>query len=90
MLYEDDAPRVEVGARGWWAETPLKGLRRPRPIGAAQSRVDRLIAQTGRWALGHILGGAISQAYIMLWSSWARLWQCATYGPVNVRNRRDT
>jgi len=30
--------------------------------------------------------GRISQAKIMLWSSWARLWQCATHGPVKVRN----
>ena len=28
--------------------------------------------------------GMISQLNIMAWSSWARLWQCATYGSDEV------
>src|SRR4029079_6841334 len=34
--------------------------------------------------------GMISQPNIMAWSSWARLWQCATYGPTKSRKPRYT
>ena len=30
----------------------------------------------------------IDQPNIMAWSSWARLWQCATYGPTKSRKPR--
>ena len=45
------------------------------------------IRSANEWPLGY---GVIAQPNIMAWSSWARLWQCATYGPTKSRNWRKT
>jgi hypothetical protein len=41
------------------------------------------------WGPGRVEGyGTMVQENIIAWSSWLRLWQCATYGPTKSRNPR--
>ena len=63
--------------------------RAQRGLAAASARRRSAIVRASSELGAGALTGMISQPNIMLWSSWARLWQCATYGPAKVRNRRE-